>query len=716
MENKILGSSKFGTHTHIFYLRADGTGDSSKNAGHTHKVMYVDAVEPQVDEQTGEMISAGSPAKWEMEPSGNKNHVHTLENIKVDEQEEEGEDDEDKVIRCKRLFENAKTLECDSRDDAEESERFYDSSGQWEDDAIAKLDSEGRAHVSINEIKPTVDLLSGFQRRNRNDIIYRPREGGDQFVADTYTELYKYDLVKPQILNEQSLAFEDCMIAGRGLLHLYIDKSDDINGEIKLERFPWKNCYFGPHTKLDLSDCDYLTKVKWVTLSWLKAKFPKKAEKFIAELNAAEENKGTQYAGDDYLKGKQGTSVELSGSQMINIANKEFKLLEVWEKEYEDVRVFSNPNDDYYIQAEITKYMSDADLESLLSIEGFEEVTVKMTKMKVTTSAGGVFLTERYSAFDDFTIIPIYANKRENRFWGKVEDAKEMQREVNKRHSQLIDFMNKAISTGYFFDKESFPDLKSKMRAQKNMSKPGFMQEINDVSRPPIPSTSPQFPTPLITMEQLSSDKMMRLMNINPALAGQDQGRESGFIFARKQLAALMGNEYLFDNFSLALRKVGRLYLRALRITRTPEDMVRILGSVAQGNVQANVGGIPLRQLEDAHKEELLTRLQTAQNEKYDVVADESKSTPTKRMANLQILLEMQQSGGNVPQELIIEFMDIDPEIKAKWQMLLQQQAQAAAQQQGQTAQMEITKTAIANPEGAAAILGGGGGQQAPMQ
>ena len=57
---------------------------------------------------------------------------------------------------------------------------------QWDPATLAKLKKEKRPALTINHILPTINLLSGMERENRNDIQVLPRKGGNQIVADVF--------------------------------------------------------------------------------------------------------------------------------------------------------------------------------------------------------------------------------------------------------------------------------------------------------------------------------------------------------------------------------------------------------------------------------------------------------------------------------------------------------------------------------------------------
>jgi len=705
-------AKKQGKHDHIMYLRDDGVGTTSTDGKHKHGLIYVPDQEPQIDPETQQIIEQGVPAHWEMEDVND--HVHEFADLKLEENKKKKVKDEvEKATRGRKLWHIADDIEKASRVKAFESEDFFEMN-MWDDEIKAKLIKEKRACLSLPELKSKIDLLTGYFRRNKTDITYRPLEGGDQWVSEIYSFCIKYDLGGDVAHLEEVFAFEDECITGRGNMRIYIDTFDDLKGVIKLEKFPWQNVRYGPHNKIDASDMEYMLKDKWYSLAKLKQLHPKRAEEIDADFAKWQQDGSPDklIPGKNYETPDSEAAVSGITTDFIDIAKQEYRLVELQEWEYDSVDILYNPNDDFYMTAKVCKYLKEKDRERIKSIFGFEEQTVKSRKMKVMTFAGDIVLETRYALLDDFDITPCYANKRRNSFWGKVEEGKDMNREVNKRHSQFSDILNKMASYIWFVDSQTFDTPRDKAKFNKDSGKPGFVGNIRNTDRPPVKQEGVRFPSELVNAEQFASQKMNENLNISPALLGQSESNETGFVFMRKQLASLMGNEYLYDNFSTAKKNIARKYLTLLRVVREPEDILRLINSLSTKKDPVIIGGKPI---EEHDKKELATRLNLAQNEKYDIVVDESKSSPTKRMSDLSILLEMNsRQPGSVPPVLIIELLDLSQELKDKWLQSMQQQQEASAAESEKTGQVEITKTALANIKDIQEAQGGG--QEQPGQ
>lgn len=674
-----------GSHAHIVYLNDEtGLALCSTDMGHTHEIILMPPTEPQMDEM-GNEIAPGSPGGWVVQPALD-GHTHNLEEYQAKAPKKK-EEDAQVLSDIKELFKIGRELEKDSLKKAKESEDYY-AGKQWNETEKARLDGLSRAAVTINKIEKNVDALCGLQRQERTDIRYVPQEGGDQKIADLLNVTSKQILNRCFYAREESAAFEDTAIAGRGLLNLFVKFDNDLRGEIVVEKFPYLDVVFGPHEKLDLSDCEYLIKHRWLSKAKITQLWPDKAEDIQKDFDdyLLDPHGSVQYAHDNY---SHGTSLQTVGEDpMVDIGKKEYRVLECWRKVYEKGSVIANADEDFYFNA----YGWDSkDLKSVRTIPGFFVVEQNQTKIRITKLAGGVVLSDENPAelpVDDFFIIPIYGKKRGYEFWGKVEAAKDAQKYINKQYSLALDIGNKMSAYGWFFDSGTFPD-NEKQKFLRQSSSPGFMIELNNVNQPPQKVEGVKFPSELLQLMQVGDTQVAELMNI---VINPNGANESGVMFSQRRNDKLLGSEYLFDNLSFAKLKLGRLLIRLIQKYYTPDRILRIVRN-AHTKEQVNLGGQPLDEFSD---EDIVEMLSTTDLEQYDVEITESTWSPSMRLATFMLLSDLAKTGQPIPPEALLEFADMPGDVRTKLIDMMQQQGQAQASAEQAKADAEIQKTLIA--------------------
>ncbi len=682
-------------HYHYVYLRDDNTAFTSiADDGHTHEVKYVPPVEPITDPDTQEVLNEGQPGRFELEKA--KGHTHkillqsesdSLPRTKFDNEKKF----EDNVVEMtKALYKAAKDLEKTSRKNSTEAFEFYEGK-QWDDADRRELEAKDRACLTINEIEPKIDVLTGYQRQNRYDITYLPVEGGDAVAADMMSFVAKNILEQNNFDHEESEAFEDQVIGGRGILTAYIDFTRTVRGEIRAESFPWDGVYYGPHRRKDMEDCEYQVKAFWYSLQKLRELYPDHEEEFTPDKMKDFVEKDTaelQIPGKNY----DNPDAEADGSmtpknEYVDEVKKEYLVIELQKKRFRRVPVAINAVDDYIFDGQ---FIDTKDVKKIKTIPGFDVIYKVACEMEIFKVAKDILLEEDYSDDDTFDTMPVYGKKKGDKWWGKVEPVKDAQRNINKRHSSMVDIVNKMAAYGWFYTGETFPDVNEEQKFKRNSAKPGFTQKIRSFNDRPQQVEGTKFPAELAQLEEMSSMKIREIMNVNQEMMGVGPQSQSGVAIAEKRRQGLIGNEFLFDNLSLARRMLGRRLFRLIQKVYTPERVMNLI------NDQKNKGGKkvgqqPVEIYTEEKIEEILNDLDAS---KYDVVVSESAHSPSKRIANFLVWSDMAKQGVPIPPEMLIEMSDL-PE-KDRIIAKMEEQKQQAMDLEQQKMQTELQKTAMA--------------------
>lgn len=729
-----------GSHYHIAYLNSDdGIGYLSlAKDGHTHEVQYIPfqpaqpAQEPQFDEM-GNQLTEGTPEvpsqpeQWIVLPSED-GHTHEL--IKYDyKRKSEKEPDDDIVKDVIALYREGRELEADSRKDAEIARSFLESE-QWDEEAKNFLEGLNRACLTFNVIRKHFDLLCGVERERRTDIQATPQESSDQARADLYSILIKRILNDCYFHREKSEVFEDQAGVGRGFFNIYVDFSQNLEGEIKVEKFPEQNIVLGPHLKKDLSDCEYLLKEKMFSMAKLKQLYPDKADQIEADFEYYLEPKSkehTTHAGDQYAHSPnwERTPLIVGDVPMVSLTKKEYRVLECWRKVYEQATVFVDVKTKFVFRATDWK---ESDIKLAETIPVITAISQMVTRLRVTKVAGSIVLSDENPAklpVDDFFIVPAYCYKSEDRYWGKVRDCIDAQRDINKKRSLVIDYSNRCLAGGEFYDDNTFSDSNDKEKWLRQKNSPGWAAKVSDVTNVPVPAREIRFPSELITIQQEGERMVSDQMNIWLEPGGAN---ESGQHLMHREKTKIRGNEFLFDNLKFAQEKLGRLLIRLIQKYYSTDRIYRIVSAEASKE-ELMLGGKPFEEFTYEEIEEIVS---VTDVEKFDISIIETDLSPTTQMGTYLLVQDLVQAGAPVPPQMLIELNPYVPRnLKTKLLEALAQSQQMESQGQVAQADAEVEKTlvakgvvppALAERMGIPAQLGGeiggaeGAGQPSPSK
>ncbi len=669
-------------HYHIVYLKEDGTGVTSSNDDHDHEVFWQEPQPAVVNEDPnspmfGFTTQEAVEGRWIVAPE--IDHKHELEEYVIKEskpKEEEGEI----VEEVARRYCEAQDLEEDSRDNGYEADDVY-SGYHWDEDKKAELELKGRAAITVNKTEGLVDNLTGYQQQNRTDIKYIPTEGGDGVVADILNVVTKNILENCTFAREESKAFLDATIVGRGLFNIYTDFERNIQGDIIVEKFKWDEASFASHEKEDLSDCDIAFKEKWYSISKLKEMYPEKADKFTPEQR---DERGPSGIAEDW-------DVRLNKDDFVNSVTKEYKVVEAQKKIYKRTFILVNSQDGFNFDAE---GWSEKDVNSAKSIDGFFKIPRVSFKIRLIKIASTNLLEDEIIEDDEFSLVPLYAKFRNNEFWGKIGGVVELQQLINKSYSQFIDIINKVSNYGWFYDDDTFSTKTEKKKFQETCSSAGFLAEVNNLDKIPQKVEGVRFPVELVNAIAMFNQDIREIMNVNLDMQGMGGGADSGIAMKQKIVQQLIGNDFLFDNLSFAKKKIGQILVKKISREYTPERILRIVANEAGRDGELEING---RAFDEYDQQALLRILRDEDLTQYDVIVSESSTSPSAMMGNFLAMLELAGRGVPIPPEAIMVFAPIPDKKKVMDALKAQQQQQADAEDKKYNT--EIVKTQIANQD-----------------
>jgi len=531
-------------------------------------------------------------------------------------------------------------------DEMEEDLKFAaGGNGQWTEADINAISSTHNIQISINIIKKQVDTLIGRREQTLTDLKAHPVEYDDEIISDISTRLLKWTL---DVANAQlpiSQAYKNLVISGLGWLFIDMDEERFI----RLYSESPLNIYFDPYCRdlLGLSDCDYVIRYKQTTKRELKRVFPKKAK----EIDELKDHDDTNYR---YTEG--------SNKRKERIVVKEY-----WYRTDEPAPWIVNTEDPD--DAEVWNGSKD-DLTFFLTLNPNLASENRPTPViKVATIVNDVLLQDEvYSYGSEYPFVPFvgyYSDSIEDweyKIMGHVRNLKDIQRELNARHSAMMAVTQKTPLFTWLFEESSIKDVD----ALKNAGgKVGSIQYRKGASKPDMVSQQPLPQGEVQLLSMLSGD--INQVGLAPEVTGAPGNIDSAKGISLMQATGLTSVAELNSHLNFALRKLG-LYVLRLIIKQYPKTrMQRIVGNRLM--------------IDDATWSSLKDDL------RFNIVVDETTHSTTSQIAAFESLVQQVQHGVPVPPQTLI---DQNPYLTAeiKQQISAQQQQQVEQQQQMQQAQI----------------------------
>lgn len=319
---------------------------------------------------------------------------------------------------------------------------------QWSEEDAEVLAERDQAPLVFNKVKPTVEWMTGTEKRTRIDYKILPREESDEATAEVKTKLFKYLSDVNNAGYARSDAFHDAIVAGLGWIE------EGVNTEpgqelIYIGSESWRNVLHDSlATRRDLKDGRYLYRWKWLDEDVAVALIPDRANYIrAAAMDAdeiAEKDEDIWYLGArnnkeeaDFSSASRMRVVRSAGEGGFS-KRKRVKIIEAWYRKPVPAKVMRG-NGQY--DGEV---YDETDPGHLEAVEAGDVTLATTLHMKMCV----MLMTENHVLFhgdtpyrhNDFPLTPLwcYRRKRDNMPYGKIRDVRDAQDDLNKRASKAL--------------------------------------------------------------------------------------------------------------------------------------------------------------------------------------------------------------------------------------------------------------------------------------
>lgn len=524
--------------------------------------------------------------------------------------------------------------------------QFY-YGNQWTADERAKPEAEGRPTLTYNHILPIINVLSGFERQNRQDIKVFPRKGGTTQAAAILTELAKHTI---DICNgdwEQSMAFFDGIIGAKGWLSLDVDyQNDPLNGDLVAQRESPFNMFEDPLCNtydLNKSARFVYKKFKW-DKDTLILNFPKKESDIKHNMGLGDNTGEGGNSPDDDNYGK-GLNPSQSNAPEDKSPPNSFVVREVYWKSWEWRKII------YNVQTLEKQIISDRKMGLAATIaKDFTDPRTGKPVYKIidrlipilhkTTYVGSLILEDIEDPFEGISLFPYF---RFCPYWvdgyifGVVDNLKDPQRGHNKNISQSLHHVNTSANSG-FITEEGVVDINE---LKKFGSTPGHVI-VKKVKGGYLERMTPVPLSPHVRLADQDSQEMKEISGVNADLQGANDKQEPGIVLQLRQRQGLVANEIIFDNY----RYTQKIFSSAII------EYIRKSNIYSEEEIKSVVDESSITD------KEKIKDFKTIKTGRYGIKVSQSKNVPTIRMANFLSMLDAVKMGVPIPPQMIVEASD----------------------------------------------------------
>lgn len=480
--------------------------------------------------------------------------------------------------------------------DAKKCVEYFEGK-QWSAADLQKLRSEGRPELTINKIKPLLQLVMGYHANNRTDINYDPSTtgGGDASTAECLDALSKQTSIISELPFVDCEVFLDGSLTGRGYYDGRMKYEDNILGNFKWRAKDPFSVYPDPDGEsYDLNEGAFVFTTKLISPDEVKHCYGQQVLDLV----------GPYYQGNmlgtlpDYgmtdeitparkfgLEGDPDGWLAYGGyfNDWVDPYRKTVRLVDMehWVRCHRwffiDLETGSiDPVPEDWTRVQVQRAIDYAQARGRPTI-----LQKRPTKrLRWTQLIGNVVAYDSWSPYESVTTVPFFPYFRRGITRGLVHDLISPQDEINKRRSSRMNIVSRTANGGWIYEKHSLdPQQATNLRLYG--AKPGIHIAYNSHEGKYEKPQQISPPTPPEGMRQLELDAendLKEISGINEAAMGQVDKVVSGRNLEARTTQALVGLETVMVNMTRTKAMQGRKQLEVYQEFYTQERIVRIKG------------------------------------------------------------------------------------------------------------------------------------------
>lgn len=406
----------------------------------------------------------------------------------------------------------------------------YKESKQWTDEELAELKDRHQPPTVNNQVKVTIDRMTGQFVKQKTRLGYRGRNNADIAGAEALSDTYLFIKQNNSLEFEERDMAEDGFTSGFGCMEAYVTYDDIFQPEIRLKDVDIFEIFPDPYSRrYDWNeDANFICRAKWVDIDEVK------------ELNPSKVLKITSMLSPEYKGGILSSIDSFKKDNYIDSNSRRIRLVECWYKirRRETMMLFPDGN-----VIDITE-AKEKEIRRMRESGGREMERVKHT-MRQAVFTAGILFSDKGVKRKYYPYIPYFVHrKKDGEPFSLIFTALTMQDAINKRESKALHLLN---SNQTIYEEGAIPDINnfaSEIARPDGLAKvaKGAIDRIRIERNLELAAT--QF-----SMHNQGKQDFRHITGVNPDALGERSEVRSGIGIARKQAMTDFIIAPVFDNF-----------------------------------------------------------------------------------------------------------------------------------------------------------------------
>lgn len=526
---------------------------------------------------------------------------------------------------------------------ADKCDRFF-RGDQWDPADKALLAAVRRPALTINKIKSTVENVLGEQINSRAEISFRPRSGSSPETAEALTKVFKQISDNNRLDWLRSDMFADGIITSRGYLDIRLDKTDSMQGEVRITRPNPKNIIIDPDA--DEYDPDTWADVfttKWVTADDVAILYNEEDAEYLRHrdqsffpygydsIQAFRDRFGDRF-NPMYSGGNDHTNV-IRNLRLIERQYRKLDRQKHFVSQDGDMRPIPEDFDRNRIALFVEKF-------------GFQVTTELVRRIRWTVICDSVVLHDEWSPYKHFTVVPYFPHLRHGHTLGLVENLLDPQEVLNKVTSQELHVINTTANSGYKVRAGALANMTVEELEQKG-AQTGIVIEVNGDPDKDVQKIAPnQVPQGLDRMSYKAEENIKTISGVSDSMQGMDRADVAAKAIQTKRQAGSTNLVKPFDNLTRTDNLIARNVLDLVQAFYTEERLITITKNSMTGETE----DITVNQV--GPEGQIINDLTLGE---YSVVVGSVPVRETMEDSQFEQAMALREAGVMIPDETLID-------------------------------------------------------------
>lgn len=493
---------------------------------------------------------------------------------------------------------------------------------QWSEEDRQILAEQNRPASGFNRVGPMIDSVCGFQVSNRTEIRFIPRKQGDVGVNEMLTSAGDWFRDQAHAEDEESDAFRDMVICGRGAVEMRVDYETNPDGAPVIERTdPFEVFPDYASRKPNHTDAKRVWRIRTMPEDEALAMFPE-ADPAVLHAGWAAGKSG------DITRNNPGEAYDEKSDREPG-SGREVTIVECQWFEREPFTRFIDgmtgeevtvTQEQFEILAARLAQMTPDDM-MMMGIAPPQQVVQQYRRVYRRAFIGQVVLEVKETPIPGHFTYKFMTGKRDHNkghFYGLVRPMKDPQRWTNKLFSQIMHILNSNAKGGIMAERGAFEDDNDASESWAKSEAITWLERGGIAKIQPKPTTA--LPQGQADMLQFSMSTMPLITGVNLEMLGMRDANQPGIVETQRRQAGITILQPYFDGLRHYYKSHGEALLLMIQQYLSDGRLVKIVGPEYEQY-------LPLR------REFVLGE--------YDVVVDEAPTSPNARERNWAVIQSM---------------------------------------------------------------------------